>query len=1124
MATQGDANQARREAARSGISTVASTVASTVIEGIATGVIDIGAVTPVVAPLCIALKKAKEVVDGASRNQKELEELHERCGLITKHVIDKVKDTNSSTIDVAPLRGCVDDLTEMATRYQNRKRSARLTRLCKSSKDGEEIQRLRARIEAMVPIMGLSVGVTTDKRVANIESGMRQTMAPRPKLAPVPKKAPVTKSFHVVRDGVVDRVCEKLGGEKESAVAALMGKSGAGKTTTAAAMVGERGDRLRALFPDGVVWLRVGKGAGESDRLRRLLFKVAKRINEMVTCVDAPKVGEDGGSYVKKIVSQEKLKCLVVADDVWEKEVVESLRATGMWVLLTTRLPDMVAPEESVVIDTLTEMEAEDVLRGAAELPPGERLCDAANHVLKICGRVAMDTAFVGSWVCHVETKRKKDAWARAVKNIEAQGGGVGADRADNRHAVLRAGFEYLGTENVLAQKLYAELAVFPDGHAFEESDAAVLLGDGEVATKPMSILERWGVLKADASAKYRMHDAHMDFAREKLMGWEHVRKPAVGRWTEHISRLDFAVRVDLYSLLRMWRALERIDGDGWWVTRPYDNQLLQMDASDPSNIVAIQVVAELYRLDRKSHELEPIMGKVLEHCDVRTKDCLEVQGRIPECGEVARQLGEFDGPGFQLSRPSGGDCLLQTSRTLNTYGFCARAAGRLEDAEDYFRKALTALQAEGCTASHQAASAIFESGQCAQKAGRLKEVDVRDRQALEIKEAKLGAHDVEVAFTLHQLGRCVLDAGRPGEAEALFTRALEIEEARLGPDDVQVAYKLHQLGRCVLQAGRPGEAEALFTRALEIMEAKLGPDDAEVAYTLHELGGCVLQAGRPGEAEPLLRRELEIEEAKLGPDDVEVAYTLHELGVCVLQAGRPGEAEPLLRRALEIREANLGPDYVEVAYTLHELGVCVLQAGRPGEAEPLLRRALEIKEAKLGPDDVGVAYTLHGLGRCVLRAGRPGEAGPLLRRALEIREANLGPDDVEVAYTLHKLGVCVLQAGRPGEAEPLLRRALEIEEANLGPDDVGVAYTLHELGVCVLRAGRPGEAEPLLRRALEIKEAKLGPEDVEVAYTLHKLGRCVLQAGRPGEAEPLLRRALEIEEANLGPDDVGFD
>ena len=339
-------------------------------------------------------------------------------------------------------------------------------------------------------------------------------LQPAPKLAPVPKNTPVTKSSHVVRDGVVERVCKILGGEQGQAMAALTGRSGAGKTTSAAAMVGERGvirahagetenqartrlDRVRALFTDGVVWLRVGKGEGTADRLPRLMLKLAMRLHEnaMNGVVDPPEAGEDGGSYVHKIVAQEKLRCLVVADDVWEKQVVEKLRETGMWVLLTTRFPEFVEPRERVVMDTLTEAEAEDVLRGAAELPPGERLCDAAMKVLEICDRVAMDTAFVGSWISQVETKRKKNAWARAIAEIKAQGGViVGAERDVNRPAILRAGFEYLAKENIFAQKLYAALAVFPDGHCFGKSDAAVLLRDGELATTPISILERWGV------------------------------------------------------------------------------------------------------------------------------------------------------------------------------------------------------------------------------------------------------------------------------------------------------------------------------------------------------------------------------------------------------------------------------------------------------------------------------------------------------------------------------------------------------------------------------------------------------------------------------------------------------
>ncbi|CAN0162455.1 unnamed protein product [Scytosiphon promiscuus] len=118
-------------------------------------------------------------------------------------------------------------------------------------------------------------------------------------------------------------------------------------------MVGERGDRMRALFSAGVVWLRVGNGAGAADRLSQLTHKLAKRLHEdvMKGAVDAPEVGESGESYVNKIVSQQKLRCLVVADDVWEAGVVQKLRVTGMWVLLTTRFCEMVEPQERVVRD-----------------------------------------------------------------------------------------------------------------------------------------------------------------------------------------------------------------------------------------------------------------------------------------------------------------------------------------------------------------------------------------------------------------------------------------------------------------------------------------------------------------------------------------------------------------------------------------------------------------------------------------------------------------------------------------------------------------------------------------------------------------------------------------------------
>ncbi|CAM9976496.1 unnamed protein product [Ectocarpus sp. 13 AM-2016] len=463
--------------------------------------------------------------------------------MITVQVIQKTNASRSSVIDVSLLQQRVEELKVVAERYNKQKY---FVRVAKSRKDSDDIQSLRTSIDAVVRDMGLASTVSIADQVEDVRQRVAH-LQPQSKLAPEPPGVPKGQAWHAVRDGVEDSVCDILGVDGGPVVAALIGRSGAGKTTAAAAIVGKRqgsirprvGEtedhartrllRLRARFSDGVIWLRVGKGEGAADRLPRLMLNLAKRVGKMIEGVRDPETGEAGESYVKKIVELKRKRCLVVADDVWEAEVVEKLRETGMWVLLTTRFSKMVEPCEQVFIDRLGEMDSKNVLRGAANLPPDGRLYDDAMKVLEICDYTAMDIAYVGSW-SSVRTPDncapKSKAWTRAVEEIEAQGGGVGVDRDANRLAILHAGLKYLAREDPLAQELYTMLAVLHDGHSFQESDAAVLLDDEEAAAGPISILERWGVVRADLSEKYGMHDAHVDFARGKLRVWEHYRRP----------------------------------------------------------------------------------------------------------------------------------------------------------------------------------------------------------------------------------------------------------------------------------------------------------------------------------------------------------------------------------------------------------------------------------------------------------------------------------------------------------------------------------------------------------------------------------------------------------------------
>lgn len=868
---------------------------------------------------------------------------------------------------------------------------------------------------------------------------------PRGKLAAVPVGTPVRKSWHVERRHVMATVLDALNGSSRPCVVALAGYSGSGKTTAATEIV--RSTDVRETFSDGIVWLPVNEGAKE--RLPSLMLQLARMVHGEIggSVGRAPSGSDAGATYIKEWIEEghegKGLKCLVVADNVWEEDVVSELVETGMWVLLSTRDESIVkgARGKTVVVDELSEADAESVLKKAAELSPEARLPDDAVDLIKLCGRAAMDVAFVGRWST-VRGRHDRASWSDAASTIRAEMGKVGHDpdndsaeiiRAKRRKAILQGGFEDLaiGSDDERVQRLYLSLAVMPDGHAFSSKDAAVLLYDRSPSTEDeasvegvVDVLERWSIIRS-AQGAYRMHDAHTDFARECLSDRGHVRRPALKRWTRYLSSLDALRSTDRYVLKGLWLAIERLGGDGWGKTRPYAKALGMMLESD----ALLRTTAEAVGWFQEAQE-------DWEGARASWHRLLEVE---------KRELGA-DHP-----------------FVLNTYGNLAEWAERLgsiEEAAKWREK-----EVEGLPLALARMNALVACGL---------EADLDDADGLS-----------SVAATALEF--------RPGdraEADKLLRRSLDIKETILGPEHLQVADLLRQLGVSAREAGRLDEAEELLRRCLAITGNKLGQEGLQVACTLYELGACVRKAGRWDEAEGLLRSCLAIEETKLGPEDVQVATTLQQLGVCARESGRVEQAEEILRRCLTIKETKLGPEDVGVAFALHELGVCVREAGRLGEAMVLMRRCLAIRETKLGRKDVKVSHTLYELGVCLRQGGRLEESETLLRRSLRLRKAALGLEDVQVANTLYQLGICVREAGRLAEAERLLGHSLSIEEAKLGQNHAQVVDTLKELGACVRELGRLPEAEALLRRCWTIQQGSRSfrPNNVPAARTLHEL------------------------------------
>lgn len=258
-------------------------------------------------------------------------------------------------------------------------------------------------------------------------------------------------------------VLEALTGAGGARLVGLVGDSGSGKTTTLSEIV--RSIEVREAFSDGIACLTVNDGG--KDRLPALMLQLARMFFEDIggSVGRRPIEFGDSTSYIQQRVKAghggKGLKCLVVADNEWEKEAASRILETGVWVLLSTRDEALVtrAHGTAVRVDKLSEADAKSVLRWAAELRPGFRLPDHALELIEMCGRVAMDVAFVGRWSI-VRGRQDQAPWSDAARKVRDQmqkvgehaetfsgkHGEQGFGGAQRRKAILRAGFDDLAT------------------------------------------------------------------------------------------------------------------------------------------------------------------------------------------------------------------------------------------------------------------------------------------------------------------------------------------------------------------------------------------------------------------------------------------------------------------------------------------------------------------------------------------------------------------------------------------------------------------------------------------------------------------------------------------------------
>ncbi|CAM9948105.1 unnamed protein product [Pylaiella littoralis] len=575
----------------------------------------------------------------------------------------------------------------------------------------------------------------------------------------VPPGTPRIRDWYVERKTVEAEVCDLLdvsssgSSSEEPRMVGLAGPGGAGKSTVASMVIAR--EDVRASFHKGVLWLPVGQGAKE--RLPSVMFRLAVAVYETVlskTYRPPRKAGvgmdpEDGVAYIQEVVDGSSRRFLVVADNVWEVEVLEELERAGVWVLYTTRQDSLLPAAAPLLrLDQVLKGEAETVLRRAASLDDNAPLPEAAYDLMTRCELSVMHLSFVGRWGV-VRGRIEGRAWQTALDRIlEAQQGGESGQLVSWRAAVLDAGLEALAFDNLQNAELYLALAVIPKGLAFSPEVVAVLLygidfskQDLRAAGRAAAALERWSILTRESGGNYHIHQDHSEFVQRVSSEYKDLRDRVLPRWRTYISGIRALLMYPDDALVAIWAMLARVEDDVL-CRRPYDSAL---EAMDPS-----------------SAELPEALAAAAGFHWVR-EDWVEAYAK---CSEL-----------LAIEEDRFGVNSLNAARTLYALGWCCSEAGRPEQAEHFLRRALSIQE------------------------GNLGAVG-----------AAVGGHRLDavtaldVASTLHALGVYALESGRVEEAEEFLERALAVQQERLGAQHPDVASTLHFLEECAEEAARTRE------------------------------------------------------------------------------------------------------------------------------------------------------------------------------------------------------------------------------------------------------------------------------------------------------------------------------
>jgi tetratricopeptide (TPR) repeat protein len=807
--------------------------------------------------------------------------------------------------------------------------------------------------------------------------------------SPIPFLAPPKPAHALVgRAELLVRVKEQLTDSQESALAALKGLPGVGKTTLAIALAHD--PVIQRHFPDGVLWVGLGR---RPDLLFWLgIWAAAVGISEEAVAryADIPQ----RAAAVHAAIGLRRI--LLVIDDAWQTEAALAFKVGGPNCahLLTTRLTNVAldfAGAEALLVQELSRSQGLELL---AEIAPRavEAAPQEAQEITRLVGGLPLAIILMGNYLrkesYSEQPRRLYDALSRlhtaeARFQLTQPQSPLEASPTFQPGASLslQAAINLSRTSlDPAAERALFNLSLFmPKPNTF--SEAAALTVTGSTVDVLDSLVDH-GLLESVAPERYTLHQTIADFAA--LRGAEaealarYVRyfvRYTEERQTEHdtlaqeltniLSALDAARSASLHTwLVRGIHALHSfLETRGLYqLDEQYLDRARHAAEAEGDRAALAHILLHMGELGVRSGRFRQAQESL--RMSVRLAERIKDR-RIEGAGLMNlglacwyRNGGIEDRDYFQRARQcfqEVGD-LENEGYVLNGLAYASVEQGKFEAAKTHLAQALRVCRESGNRRGEGLAH--YHLGMVHLPLGDFDRASSHWEQCQEI-YLELGDRRGE-GWIAYSWGRYHRQKGDYEQARQSFEQARDIFE-EIG-EQLGLGYSSHNLGLVCNDRGEYAQAATYFNEALalfQMLEAQVGENVA-----LTSLGIRLRQLGDYQGAKDYLERALSAWRELDYPRSICKAQA--NLGLVHLYQGQLSDAQSCCQQALQLaNEIGARPTQ---AYVLSFFGHVLLGTEQLSEAEEVYREAAAIRLALGQPHQAldpqaGLAQTLLARG-----------------------------------------------------------------------------------------------------------------------------------------------------------------